>query len=338
MQWKAEPVQSSRVRAMSRRSWVQGAAAIVSAGVGRGLFAQPTWPDRAIKWIVPFGAGSGADIVARVYGNAMAPALGQPIVIDNRAGASGAIGADLAARSPADGYTLFLASQSTHASNPGMFKKLPYDPVRSFDPVSLLGSFPLILVTHPSLPAQTVQELVAHARSNPGKLVFAYGTGSAQVTAELFRKLANADVLLVPYKSNPLALTAVVAGEAHCMAIDPGPGLPLMVSGRVRALAVTTGQRSDIVPQLPTMGEAGMPGYELFGWNALMVPAGTPAPIAQRLQVEVVAAARQPGVKQKLVQAGIDAHAGSSEELRQFMEAELAKWTAHIRSSGIVPE
>jgi tripartite-type tricarboxylate transporter receptor subunit TctC len=322
-------------RAPSRRDVLAAGLATLCAPMAR---AQASWPDRPLKWIVPFGAGSGADIVARVYGAALASSLGQAVVIDNRPGASGAIGAELAARAAPDGYTLMLASQSTHASNPAMFRKLPYDPAKSFEPVSLLGSFPLILVVHPAVPAQNVQELVAWARANPGKLVFGYGTGSAQVTAELFKTLSRADVLLVPYKSNPLALTAVVAGEAHCMVIDPGPGLPLIGAGRVRALAVTTATRSSIAPQLPTMAEAGLPGYELFGWNALVVPAGTPPRVIARLQADVTAAASQPEVQQKLRGAGIDAQASGAEPLRTFMAAEQLKWTTHIRAAGITPE
>lgn len=320
---------------VSRRRVVGALAACL---LGAGTARAQGWPDRPLRLVVPFGAGSGADIVARVYGERLASALGQPVVVDNKPGASGMIGAEFVARAPADGYTLLLASQSTHASNPGMFRKLPYDPLRSFEPVSLLGSFPLILVTHPSLAATSVREVVAYARANPGKLTFAYGTGSAQVTGELFRKLAQADVLLVPYKSNPLALSAVVAGESLAMVIDPGPGLPLIAAGRVRAHAVTTAARSPLVPQLPTMTEAGMPGYELFGWNALMLPAGTPAPIADRLQREVAAIAADGEVRRKLAAAGIDAQSSTPADLRRFVDAELAKWTGHIKAAGIVPE
>lgn len=296
------------------------------------------WPDRPIRLVVPFGPGSGADIVARTYGEQLAAALGQPVVVDNKPGASGAIGAEFVARAPADGYTLLLASQSTHASNPGMFKKLPYDPVRQFDPVSMLGSFPLILVTHPSVPANGAQELVAYARANPGKLTFAYGTGSAQVTGELFRKIAGTDVLLVPYKSNPLALTAVVAGESQAMMIDPGPGLPLIAAGRVRAHAVSTAARSSVAPNLPTLTEAGFPDYQLFGWSALMVPAGTPAAIIERLNRELRTIAASPEVRSKLRNAGIDAQSTTPAELRRFVEAELAKWTGHIKAAGIEPQ
>ncbi|HYF21746.1 MAG TPA: tripartite tricarboxylate transporter substrate binding protein [Ramlibacter sp.] len=324
-----------RAGGLSRRAAL---AALASTTLAGGSVRAQSWPERPLRLVVPFGPGSGADIVARVYGERLAAALGQPVVVDNKPGASGIIGAEFVARAPADGYTLLLASQSVQASNPGMFKRLPYDPAKSFDPVSLLGSFPLILVTHPSLPVGSVRELVAWSRANPGRLTFAYGTGAAQVTAELFRKLAGAEVLLVPYKSNPLALQAVVAGESNVMVIDPGPGLPLIQAGRVKAHAVTTSTRSALVPQLPTMSEAGMPGYELFGWNALVVPAGTPAAIVERLHKEVGGIAAQPDVRQKLGAAGVDAQAGTPAELRRFMEAELAKWTGHIRAAGIVPE
>ena len=311
-------------------------AATLLATTGSSL-AQ-SWPDRPVRLVVPLAAGSGADLVARLYAEQLSTALGQPVVIDNKAGASGAIGSEFVARAPADGYTLLLASVSTHGSNPGMFKKLPYDPVRNFEAVSLLGSFPLIIVSHPGLGANSVQDLVAYARANPGKMTFAYGTGSAQVLAELFRKVAGTDVLLVPYKSNPLALNAVVAGESHAMAIDPGPGLPLIAAGRVRGHAVTTAVRSSVVPNLPTMVEAGFPEYELYAWNALMAPAGTPAPIVERLSREIRAIAAKPDFRQRLRTAGIDAQGSTPAELRRFVEAELAKWTGHIKAAGIVPE
>jgi tripartite-type tricarboxylate transporter receptor subunit TctC len=323
-------------RSISRRLAVGTLAAALMAIAG-GASAQ-SWPDRPLRLVVPFGAGSGADIVARLYGERLAAALGQPVVIDNKPGASGAIGAESVARAPADGYTLLLASQSTHASNPGMFKKLPYDPVRNFEPVSLLGSFPLIIVSHPALGVKTVQDLVAYARANPGKLTFAYGTGSAQVLAELFRKIVGTDVLLVPYKSNPLALNAVIAGESLAMAIDPGPGLPLIAAGRVRGHAVTTAVRSSVVPDLPTMSEAGFPAYQLYAWNALMAPAGTPAPVIERLSRELRNIASQADFRQKLRTAGIDAQSSTPAELRQFVDNELAKWTGHIKAAGIVPE
>lgn len=322
--------------ASQRRAFLR---VLATAGAFAALGAQAqAWPERPVKLVVPFGAGSGADIVARVYADKLGAAIGQPFVVENKPGASGMIAAEFVSRAAPDGYTLMLASQSTHASNMGMFRKVPYDPVKSFEPVSLLGSFPLILVTHPSLGANSLQDLVAWARANPGKLTFAYGTGSAQVNGELFRKLARADVLLVPYKSNPLALTAVVAGESQAMVIDPGPSLGLIAAGRVKALAVTTARRSPLAPQLPTMGEAGMPGYELFGWSALVAPAGTPKAVLDRLQAQVAAAALQPDLRQKLAQAGIDAQASTSAELAKFVEAELAKWLTLIREAGMTPE
>jgi tripartite-type tricarboxylate transporter receptor subunit TctC len=316
-----------------RRAFLAGLAML-----GASPAWSQAWPERPVKLVVPFGAGSGADIVARVYADKLGTALGQPFVVENKAGASGMIAAEFVARAPADGYTLMLASQSTHASNVGMFRKLPYDPVRSFAPVSLLGSFPLILVVHPSIPARSVGELVAYAKAHPGKLTFAYGTGAAQVTGELFRKLAAADILLVPYKSNPLALTSVVAGETLAMVIDPGPSLPLIAAGRVNALAVTTGQRSSIAPQLPTMAEAGMPGYELYGWNALVAPAATPRGTVDKLSAQVAVLAADPDLRHRLALAGIDAHSSTPPELARFIEAEMLKWTSLMREAGITPE
>ena len=321
-----------------RRTCLSLAAFAAAAVLCATAQAQGAWPDRPLRLVVPFAAGSGADIVARAYGDKLAAALGQAVVVDNRVGAGGAIGAGLAAQAAPDGYTLFLGTQSTQASNVAMYKKLPYDPLKSFDAVSLLGTFPLILVVNPGVPAGNLRELVAWARANPGKLTFGYGTGSAQVNAELFKTLAQADVLLVPYKSNPLALLAVTTNEVNAMVIDPGPSLGLIAAGKVRALAVTTAKRSAVAPQLPTMAEAGMPGYELYGWSAALVPAGTPNAVTARLQTEIARIAVQPDIKQKLDQAGIEARSSTAAELQKFMEAELVKWSTHIRNAGMVPE
>lgn len=297
-----------------------------------------TWPERPLKFIVPFGAGSGTDIVARLLGNELSGSLGQPVVVENKVGASGSIGAAAAARSAPDGYTVFIATQTTQASNAGMFRKLPYDPTRDFEPVTLLGSAPLVVVVNPSIPALNIQQLLAWARARPGKLSCGFGTGAAQVTGELFKTLSKADILLVPYKSNPLALTAVVAGEVGMMVADPGSSLPLIGAKRVRALAVTSPRRSSIVPDLPTMAEAGLDGYELSAWYAALLPAGTPPAIRDRLHSEFVKAMGTREVQQKLRSAGIEPAASSPQELAAFMSAELQKWGTHIKNAGITPE
>jgi tripartite-type tricarboxylate transporter receptor subunit TctC len=300
--------------------------------------AQGAWPERPIKFIVPFGAGSGTDIVARLVGQKLSEAVHQPVVVENKVGASGSIAAASVARAAPDGYTVFIGTQTTQASNVGMFRKLPYDPLKDFESVTLLGSIPLILVVHPSIPAKSVGELVAYAKAHPGKLTCGYGTGAAQVTGELFRTLTKTELLLVPYKSNPLALQAVVAGEIGMMITDPGPSLPLIEAGRVRALAVTTAARSSIVPQLPTMAEAGLPGYELSAWYAALLPAGTPVALRDRLNAELVKIMALPDVRQRLGTAGIDAASSTPAQLDAFMGSELKKWAEHIRNAGIQPE
>jgi tripartite-type tricarboxylate transporter receptor subunit TctC len=296
------------------------------------------WPDRPIRFIVPFAAGSGTDIVARLVGQKLSEAVKQPVVVENRVGASGAIAASAVARAAPDGYTVFIATQTTQASNAGMFKKLPYDPIKDFEPVTMLGTIPLLLVVNPGVPARTLGELLAHLRANPGKLSIGYGTGGAQVTAELLKTQSKTDVLLVPYKSNPLALQAVIAGEVHMMVTDPGPSLPLIEAGRVRALAVTTAKRTPIAPQLPTMIEAGLPGYELSAWYAALLPAGTPAPVRDRLNAELAKVMGLPEVRQRLGSAGIDAMSSTPAQLASFMESELERWSTHIRNAGITPE
>jgi len=296
------------------------------------------WPDRPVRFIVPFAAGSGTDIVARLVGQKLSEAIKQPVIVENRVGASGAIAAAAVARATPDGYTVFIATQTTQASNAGMFKKLPYEPIKDFEPVTMLGTIPLILVINPTVPARTVAELQAHMRANPGKLSIGYGTGGAQVTAELFKTQSKSDVLLVPYKSNPMALQAVIAGEIQMMVIDPGPSLPLIEAGRVRALAVTTAKRTPIAPQLPTMIEAGMAGYELSAWYAALLPAGTPAAVRDRLNAELVKVMALPEVRQQLGSAGIDAMSSTPAQLARFLETELERWSTHIRNAGMIPE
>lgn len=319
--------------------WPRRAVLGALAAAAWPLHAQAQqWPDRPIKFVVPFGAGSGTDIVARLVGQKLSEAVKQPVVVENRVGASGTIAASSVARAAPDGYTVFIGTQTTQASNAGMFKKLPYEPIRDFEPVTMLGTIPLILVVNPAVPAKTLGELLAHMRSNPGKLSIGYGTGAAQVTAELLKAQSKADLLLVPYKSNPLALQAVISGEIHMMVTDPGPSLPLIEAGRVRALAVTTATRSPIAPQLPTMIEAGLPGYELSAWYAALLPAGTPAPIRDRLNAELVKVMAQPDVRQKLGTAGIEAMGSTPAQLASFMETELQRWATHIRNAGMTPE
>jgi tripartite-type tricarboxylate transporter receptor subunit TctC len=322
---------------LTRRHLLAGAASASLLTLSGGAHAQ-AWPDRPIRFVVPFGAGSGTDIVARLVGAKLSEAVRQPVVVENKVGASGAIAAASVARATPDGYTVFIGTQTTQASNVGMFRKLPYEPIKDFEPVTLLGTIPLIVVINPSIPANSIQELVAWARANPGKLSCGFGTGAAQVTGELFKTLSKADILLVPYKSNPLALTAVVSGEVGMMVTDPGPSLPLIEAGRVRALAVTTAQRSNVAPKLPTMAEAGMNGYELSAWYAALLPAGTPAPVRDRLHGELVKIMALPDVRQKLGVAGIEPGTSSPQELLSFMNAELSKWATHIRNAGITPE
>ena len=331
------PLASSRRRALMQALAACGFSAL-TLGATTAVHAQASWPERPIKLILPFAAGSGSDTVARVYAEKLTESLGQAVMVDNRVGAGGNIAAELAARSAPDGYTFFLATVSTHATNPGMYKKLPYDPIKSFDPVSLVGTFPLILVINPTLPVNNIQELVTYARANPGKLTFGSGTGAAQINGELFKSLTKTEMLMVPYKSNPLALTAVMTNEISMMVIDPGPSLPLINAGKVRALAVTSPKRSSLTPNVPTTNESGLQGYELFAWQAIVAPAGTPKPIIARLHAAIARTALMSDVKQRLAIAGIEAQSSTPDELQKFMAAELVKWSAHILTAGIKPE
>ena len=288
--------------------------------------------------MVPFAAGSATDTLARVLGEKMSASLGQAVVVDNMPGANGFLAAQNVARAEPDGHTVLVTSNTTHAANQSLFKKLPYDPINGFEPVSELGTITLALVVHPSVPASTAQELIAYAKAKPGELTFGSGSSSSRIAGEMLKTLAGIDMLNVPYKSNPQAVTDLLGGQISLVFADISTTLPQAKAGNVKALAVSSAERSPLAPDLPTMAEAGVPGYDLTAWFAAFVPAGTPRPIVDKLNAAFKAALADPQATKTLLGAGIEPTSSTPEELKAFVASETEKWAKIVKAAGIEPE
>ena len=320
---------------LSRRALILLALAGASSAA-RGQ----SWPSRPLRIVVPFAAGAGVlDIMARLVGRHLAEALGQQVVIDNRPGAGGIVGAEVVAKAEPDGYTLLMGNTALVVA-PYLYTKLPFDPLADFVPISLVNSAPLLLVVHPSVPAQSVGELLAYAKARPGQLN--YGSGGVGTTpylaTELLKSMTGIDVVHVPYKGGAPALADLVAGQLSFM-IENVPGtLPLVKSGKLRALAITSAQRSPLAPELPTLSEAGVAGYEMVGWNGVFVAKGTPPAIVAQLGDVHMKVLRLAEVKDQMATLGAEPGGNSAQEFGAFVKAESARWGAIIKERGIRPE
>jgi putative tricarboxylic transport membrane protein len=297
-----------------------------------------TYPARPITIVVPFAPGSGTDSITRIIGQHLSAALNQSVVIENKVGASGVLAATYVARAAPDGYTLLMATNSTHSANPYLFKSLGYDPVKDFAPVARAGSYVFMLVVNPDVPAKTLPELIAHAKANPGKLTYASGNTTGIVAGETLKARGGVDILHIPYKSTPPALNDVIGGRVSMMFIDLAPGLEHVRAGTLRALAVTTKDRSALLPDLPSLHEAGIPGYDVTSWAGLFAPAGTPKEIVARLNDEVAKIIANPEAKARIAVTGFDAFSGPPETLAVFVQSELVNWAKLIKESGIEPQ
>ena len=300
--------------------------------------SQP-YPSKPVRLLVTYPAGGGADAMARLISPKLSEALGQPVLVENRGGASGTIAADLVAKSAPDGYTLMLDA-TNHAVNPSLFPKLPYDPERAFAPVTLLALFPNILVVTPSFPVSSVSELIAKIKAEPGKIAFASsGNGSAQhLAGELFRQRAGLDMLHVPYKGGGPALTDVMGGQVPIYFGNMASALPHVKGGKLKALAITSAKRSPAAPELPTIAESGIPGYQVYEWNAIFAPAGTPPAIVNRLQAEIAKAVKIPEVRERMLALGGEIVASSPAELGAWVREQTASWAKVVRAGNIKPE
>src|SRR5258705_6398889 len=306
---------------------------VLAAGVASAVHA--VYPERALRFIVSSPPGGANDILARTIGQNLAASVGQQVVVDNRAGAGGIIAAELAAKAQPDGHTLLFATDSTLTVNPQLYRNLPYDPERDFTPITITTVVSSLLLAHPSIGVGDVKELIALAKSNPGKLKYAsIGNGSAfHLGTELFKSMAGIDLVHVPYKGSALAVSGMLAGEVQVMFISTPAGLPLARGGTLRALAISSAQRSPLALDIPTVAESGLPGFEFRTTFAISAPAGTPAAIVRRLNREVVAILATPDVRAKLIKAGYEIIASTPEEMAAQMKRESVKWSRVILES-----
>jgi tripartite-type tricarboxylate transporter receptor subunit TctC len=296
--------------------------------------AQAPYPNRNITLVLPFAAGSGTDTTTRLIGKELGVALGVSMVIDNKAGANGSIAASYVARSAPDGYTLFVTTNTSHSANPFLLKNMSYDPVKDFTPIARTGDLPFMLVIHPDIPANSVAELIALAKKEPGKYSYASGSSSAIVSGATFARLAGIDLLHVPYKSSPPALTDVIAGRVSMMFIDVPTGLPHVNAKALKALAVTTKQRSALLPDLPTMDDT-VKGFDITSWQGYLGPANMPKDIVVRLNAEIRKIVERPDIKSQLAERGMEAFSGTPEEFDAFLKEQLVVWEKLITAAGI---
>jgi tripartite-type tricarboxylate transporter receptor subunit TctC len=302
---------------------------------GSHALAQTTYPNRPITLVLPFAAGSGTDTTTRLIARELGTALNANTVIDNKAGANGSIAASFVARAPADGYTLFVTTNTTHSANPYLLKTMSYDPIKDFTPIARTGDLPFMLVINPEIPANTVEELIALAKKDPGKLSYASGSSSAIVSGATFARLAGIDMLHVPYKSSPPALTDVIAGRVSMMFTDVPTGLPHVNAKSLKALAVTTKYRSKIMPDLPTMDEAGVKGFDITSWQGYLGPANLPRDIVVRLNTEIRKIVERPEIQKELAGRGMEAFSGTPEEFDAFLKDQLVVWEKLVTNAGI---
>ena len=310
-------------------------AALALAMLASGAHAQ-AWPTKPIKWVVPFAPGGTTDILARTIGDKLAIALGQPVIIENKPGAGGGVGADYTAKAPADGYTIMGGTISTHAINASLYKSLPYDPVKDFAPITLIARVPNMLVVNPDVPAKNVAELIALMKASPAKYTFASsGNGTSQhLSGELFKTMAGVEMQHIPYKGSPPALQDVVGGQVTMTFDNITTAWPLAKGGKLRALAVTTAKRSSVAPEVPTLAESGLAGYEVGSWQGVFAPAGTPPEIVKRLNAEIVKIIRMPDVNEKLTALGAEPVGNTPEEFGALVRGEVGKWADVVKKSG----
>jgi len=305
-----------------------------------GLAPAQNYPNKPIRMVSPFAAGGGVDFTARFIGQKISEGLGQTVVVENRAGAGGAIGTEFVAKAPPDGYTLLLGSAGPMTILPGLTAKLPYDPLKDFAPITLVTSMPFVLVVHPSLPVKTVKELLALARAKPGQLNFGSpGNGTTtHLAEELLKMSANVDMVHVPYKGVAPALTDLLAGQVQFMSGDLSTVMPQVRAGKLRAIAVTSSKRSAQVPDLPTIAEGGLPGYDASGWFGVLAPAATPVDLVTRLHAVIVKGISTPEARERLASLGGDVVGNTPAEYAVFLRADLAKWSKLIKTIGLKAE
>ena len=309
---------------------------LTSWGIASMAVAQEAYPSRPITIVVPFGPGSGTDVGARLLGQKLSEALGQPVVIDNKPGANGSIAAEYAAKAKADGYTLFMGTNSTHGANSALLKNMRYDPIKNFEPITRVAVFTSIIVTNPNVPVKNMRELIAFGKAN--ELTLATGNASGIVMSETLARQVGWKLLRVPFKSNPPAMTEVMAGRVQVMFTDIAAAQGQLKAGTLRPIAVTSKARSALMPDLPTIAESGVPDYDLSGWIALFAPAGTPRPVVEKLNAEVTKVLQLPEVRTRFLDLGAEPSPMRVPEFSTWVQQEVTKWTRLVKESGIEPE
>ncbi len=320
-----------------KRTTLLTAVAVAMASLVSPSFAQDKWPSKPITYVVPFPAGGTTDILARIISQKLGPALSTTVIVDNRPGAGGNIGSDFVSKAAPDGYTILGGTISSHAINVSLYPKLPYDPVKSFSPVALIGTNANVLVVSAASPYKTVQELTAAAKAKPGSISFASaGNGTSQhLSGELYKSLAGLDMVHIPYRGSAPAMQDVIGGQVPMMFDTSVVAGPFIESGKVRALAVTSSKRTPQLPNVPTMAESGIAGYDLQSWQAIFAPAGTPAPILHRLQAEVAKIIKSPEIQERLGKLGMEPSAMTPEQFAAFQASEIVKWAKVIKAGNI---
>jgi len=318
-------------------SRLQRAVAAIAFALPIAATAQTSWPNKPLKWVVPFATGGMTDILGRTIGPRLGEALGFPVLVENRPGTAGGVGSEYVAKSAPDGYTLLGGTISSHAINASLYSRLPYDPLKDFVPVTMLVTLPNMLVVNPSLPVNNVKELIAWLKANPGKASFgSSGNGtSIHLAGELFKSVTATEMQHIPYKGSSQVITALLGGELQLAFDNITTAWPQARAGKLRALGVTLRVRSSIAPDVPTIEEAGgLPGFEVGSWQGLFVPAGTPPAIVNRLNTEVVKILRTPDIRQKFIDLGCEPIGNTSEEFTAVVRAEVAKWAKVVKDSG----
>jgi tripartite-type tricarboxylate transporter receptor subunit TctC len=322
-----------------RRQALAAIAAATLAALGApAAQAQAKYPEKPVTFVVPFAAGSATDQLARALGQSITEQTKQAVVVDNKAGASGMMAAQASAKAPADGYTVLITTNTTHAANEHLYKKLPYDPVKDFAPVAGLGKGGQVLVVRADAPYKSVGEIVAEAKKRPGKLSFGSGSSSSRVAGEMFKQLSHTEILHVPYKSNPQAVTDLLGGQIDLMITDTATGVPQVKAGKLRALGYSTTRRSPMLPEVPTIAEAGVKGYDMGYWFAAYVPAATPQPVVARLNELLGTAVKSAAAKTFFESSGAEPWTASPQELAKFQAEETQKWGRVIKAAGIEAE
>jgi tripartite-type tricarboxylate transporter receptor subunit TctC len=319
-------------------AWRRVAAGIVSLLGLAGPAGAQEYPTRPVTIVVPFGPGSATDTTARLIAQGLQEALGRPFVVENKSGGGGLIAANAVARAEPDGYTLLITTNSTHSAAPGLFKNVPYDPIKDFTAVARIGSFPSFLGVDPQLPIRSMAELVAYAKQNPGKLIYGHGNSTGQIVGEALKHRVGIDMVRVAYRSVPAGMTDLMGGHIGVMIPDFGNGLPQLQAEKIRALAVLTAARNSRLPEVPTLNETVMPGFDLLAWVGMFGPAGMPAPAVARLAAETGKILGNPALKVRFMAAGADTFWSGSQEFDAYVKSELTKWTSLIKEAGIEPE